>query len=113
MAFRALIELPILRRIFAASWQPLVSAEESPPTEEYLGTLYVPMTPWENDVAIILICAYAIAGKSTADVGGFAQMSIRMLRRIASTVPVLLLFAVNAFGVNPNPRISISAGVLL
>lgn len=35
-------------------------------------------------------------------------MSIRMLRRIASTVPVLLLFAVNAFGVNPNPRISIS-----
>ena len=37
-------------------------------------------------------------------------MNIRMLRRIVSTVPVLLLFAVNAFGVNPNPRISISGG---
>ena len=68
------------------------------------------MALWENGLAIIFVYTYAIAPKSAADVGGFAKMNIRMLRRIVSTVPVLLLFAVNAFGVNPNPRISISAG---
>ena len=61
-------------------------------------------------MAIIFVCTYAIAGKSAADVGGFAKMNIRMLGGIVSTVPVLLLLAVNAFGVNPNPRVSISAG---
>ena len=54
LTFRALIGLPILRRIFAASWRPLVSAEESPPAEEYLGTLYGPMTLWENGQVIVL-----------------------------------------------------------
>ena len=67
------------------------------------------MTLWENGLANIFVYTYAIAPKSAADVGGFAKMNIRMLRRTVSTVPVLLLFAVYAFGVNPNPRVSISA----
>ena len=46
-------------------------------------------------MAIIFVYTYAIAPKSAADLGGFAKMNIRMVRRIVSTVPVLLLFAVN------------------